>query len=637
MWRKRSAQARIREQLLASRGEPLDPQTARILSTTKQGDEAASDVSVHADGAARAASLSLGADALTIGNHIFLGSGAGASSADRQELLRHEMTHVIQSRNQASPSSAIDLEVAPSDGPQEQQARGTRSGPVVAAPPLTAGRALVHRQPKGTRAIEVAGRSSFPWNGRITRTWTAALRSAPHKDPADPHRGTAADLDAGTEVLVVNRKSGWLKVQLADGRAGWVSQELVDYVSPSAFTGGEVVVSVHVPTMAEAFILLKRAETAKIATPAYTPPADDADSLELAVSVLEKTGKYTVNRATYRVSFTPTGKKFTVDTIEDFILFVETVERTYPSAAPGEVASEIRQIWFSDENWKLLSAGKGIAVAGKEIDIETEPNPIAIAFNMKDLAPAAAPSKAIITPMGKVGMGHVLAGIDTAISGFPTAAAAGATSGDAALKYKTLAAATAGDSRDFATWSGDLGQAYGDYLIARYIQGTASASLASFIATKADPDALTADIHGYIATQVWTDVPVADSPTGPAKSVSAILRNLYLVPKTATSGLTYLQYFEKVSGKTGAALDAFMQDRILAFARSWFAKKTIESRGTSWYNWPSQKGWTESGILSNALDEFDKYHKTNETGAGAADRVAATVGELNRLLARSVK
>lgn len=538
-----------------------------------------------------------------------------------------------QGRNGPSLSDAIDLQVAPSTGPQKQQTPGAPSGPLVASPVQTAGRALVHRQPRATRVTEPAERSTFPWNGRISHTWTAALRSTPHKDEADPHRGTVADLDADTEVLVVNRKSGWLRVQLADGRAGWVSQELIEYVSPSAFTAREVVVSVHVPTIAEAFILLKRAEMAKIDTPTYSPPADDADSLELAVSVLEKTGKYTVDRATYRVSFTPTGKKFTIDTIEDFILFVETVEHTYPSATPGEVASEIRQIWFSDENWKLLSAGKGIVVAGNEIDIETEPNPIALAFNMKDLAPAHAPSKAITTPMGTIGMGHVLAGIDTVINGFPTATAAGATSGDAALKYRTLASATAGDPRNFATWAGDLGQAYADYLIAKYIQGNASARLLGFIATEANTDALTADIHGYIATQVWTDMPGADSPTGYAKSVSAILRNLYLVPKTATTRLTYRQYFEKVSGKTGPALDAFIQDRILAFARPWFAKKAVDSRG--W--WGSQKGWTKSGILENALEEFDTYHKMNEDSQSEIGRVAACVNELNQLLKESVK
>ena len=140
MWQMHSAQARIRQQLLASRGEPLDPQTARALTKAESGDGLARDVRVHADGAARAASLSLGADALTIGNHIFLGTGAGASSAERQQLLRHEMTHVAQSRNGPGPSAAIDLDVVPPDGPQEQQARGTRSGPVVAGPPPAAGR-----------------------------------------------------------------------------------------------------------------------------------------------------------------------------------------------------------------------------------------------------------------------------------------------------------------------------------------------------------------------------------------------------------------------------------------------------------------------------------------------------------------
>jgi len=62
-------------------------------------------------------------------------------------------------------------------------------------------------------------------------------------------------------------------------------------------------------------------------------------TLGLAVSVPEKLARtpWTVDRATYRVSFTPSVKKFTIDTVEDFILFVETVERTYPSATPGEV------------------------------------------------------------------------------------------------------------------------------------------------------------------------------------------------------------------------------------------------------------------------------------------------------------
>jgi hypothetical protein len=230
-------------------------------------------------------------------------------------------------------------------------------------------------------------------------------------------------------------------------------------------------------------------------------------------------------------------------------------------------------------------------------------------------------------------MGHVLAGIDTAINPFPTAAAAGATSGDDALKYTTLAAATGSDARDFATWSGDLGQAYGDFLVAKYVGGSASASLATFIAADADTAALTADIHGYIAGQVTSDMPAAESPTGADKSVSAILRNLYLVPKSATGRLTFREYFERVSGKKGAALDAFILDRTLAFARPWFAKKAVDSRGGYW----DQKGWTKSGILGNALAEFDTDHKLNEASAGPADRVARAVDALTSLLAGTVK
>ncbi len=82
---------------------------------------------------------------------------------------------------------------------------------------------------------------------------------------------------------------------------------------------------------------------------------------------------------------------------------------------------------------------------------------------------------------------------------------AGAISRDAKLKYSKLSIATGDDSRDFATWSGDLGQTYADYLGAKYVSGAASASLAAFIDAVATTAELTADIHCYIATQVSTD------------------------------------------------------------------------------------------------------------------------------------
>ena len=76
------------------------------------------------------------------------------------------------------------------------------------------------------------------------------------------------------------------------------------------------------------------------------------------------------------------GGKIVISTIEDFILFVEAVEREYASATPREVAGEIRQLWFSDENWDVLLDSPGIRKGGRSEDIETEPNPIAKRFDM---------------------------------------------------------------------------------------------------------------------------------------------------------------------------------------------------------------------------------------------------------------
>ncbi len=70
----------------------------------------------------------------------------------------------------------------------------------------------------------------------------------------------------------------------------------------------------------------------------------------------------------------------------------------------------------------------------------------------------------------------MLAGIDTRLNRFPgqyleaTLDAHGHDDGDSELKYDTLKKATGGDSRDFATWAGDAGQAYGDFLVSRYVR-----------------------------------------------------------------------------------------------------------------------------------------------------------------------
>ena len=484
--------------------------------------------------------------------------------------------------------------------------------------------------------------SSFPWIGRIENTWSAALRKNPMKDSDNPHGNTIADLMSGTEVTVINRKGGWLLVTVSIGGKtlqGYVSQELISYVKQSAFEMPEIKIEVKIPSLAEAFIEIKKAEKRKKKEgSAFKPSDEEHRRIDLAIVAINKTRKYVVDETTYVISFARKhGIKTEIESIEDFILFVEQVEKQYPKATPEQVVSEIRQLWFSDVNWELLVVSEGISEAGKNVDIETEPNPVASQFNMKTLAPAAG-SKKFDTRMGKVDIGHVMAGIDARLSGFPSSypkshlAKRGHDESDTELKYKTLKTATGGDSRDFTTWAGDIGQAYAEYLVERYVKGNASALLSTFIANKAPPEEILGDIHGYIAVEVHRDVPASVSPTGMENKVSNILRDMYLVDKPAI-GNTYQKYFEKVSGKLGADLKVFITDRSLRFARPWYAKKAVDQRG----GWGSNKGWTKAGILENAMDEFDKKHKENEKTANPDDKLDILVDNLLKQLSSPVK
>jgi hypothetical protein len=255
---------------------------------------------------------------------------------------------------------------------------------------------------------------------------------------------------------------------------------------------------------------------------------------------------------------------------------------------------------------------------------------------MKTLAPAQG-SLQLNTRMGKVDIGHVMAGIDARLSGFPSTypqarlEKKGHHSDDTELKYKTLKAASGGDSRDFTTWAGDLGQAYAEYLVDRYVKGNASASFSTFISAKAPAEELLGDIHGYIAVEVYRKVPASVSPTGTEYKVSNILRDMYLVEKSA-HGETYQKYVEEVSGKSGVALKAFITERALAFARPWYAKKAYEHRG-----WWESEGWTAKGILEEAMKDFDKKHQRNEKSADPKDKLETLVERLFQQMSGLVK
>jgi hypothetical protein len=125
---------------------------------------------------------------------------------------------------------------------------------------------------------------------------------------------------------------------------------------------------------------------------------------------------------------------------------------------------------------------------------------------------------------------------------------------------------------------------------------------------------------------VWKSVPASKSPTGGELKVSNILRDLYLVTKP---GATYAKFFEQVSGKAPADHKTFITDRTLAFARSWYAKRANEEKGS--------EAWTPSGVLEEKSKEFDTFHALNESTADPNDKLEVLVDDLLRELGSAVK
>jgi len=523
---------------------------------------------------AAAASDALGADAFASGNHV-----AFRDASPDPELVAHELTHVVQQsgrtpevapRGVSSPGDASETEA---DRVAERVATGRSAGPITAAP---SGALALH--PVGGKDTAII--DAFPWIGRITGTSSAALRNAPHKDASDPHKTTIADLPRDTWVDVYGITGGWYHVKATlDGKEldGWVSHELVAWVHETDWDDVR-----KMPSFSESLVILKRAQTEKQQGKKIAKP--EQDQIDKAVEIVKRDPKYVVDETTCEVAFAKLagGKKIQVVSIEDFILFVEDVERQYSGAKPADIAAEVRQLWFSDVNWDVLVDSDGVMDGGKAVDIETEPNPIAKKYDMKDLAPAAG-GKQIATRLGTVDIGHVMAGIDAALSGGPSSypehrlERRGEDNGKSKFKWETLKEADSGDPRAFATWAGDLGQAYAVFISDVVVDGQAG-TLADYVAAKAKPDEILGDIHGYIAVQVWKDTPAAEDPTGGKFSVSSVLRDLYLLSRPGGKGDdgTYRAKFEKVSGKAGKELESFLWSEAFAFAEPWYVKLSLE-------------------------------------------------------------
>lgn len=164
-------------------GQALDAGTKTAMEQRFGADFSA--VRIHTGSDAVRLNHNLDAEAFTHGTDIFFNQGKYApGTASGGHLLAHELTHVIQ---------------------QKQAASGT----------------LQRKQSR---------RKTFPWDGEIITEYSAALRSSPEKDPANPYANILADLPKKQAVKVLSEINGWLKVETKVGavqKTGYVSRELV--------------------------------------------------------------------------------------------------------------------------------------------------------------------------------------------------------------------------------------------------------------------------------------------------------------------------------------------------------------------------------------------------------------------------
>ncbi len=111
-------------------GQSLDSSVAQRMGEAMGTDF--SDVHVHADSQADALNQDLSAKAFTTGNDIFFQQGAyEPQSSSGQQLLAHELTHVVQQGGSA-PSGPLTL--GPAEDSYEHEADSTASQVMSATP-----------------------------------------------------------------------------------------------------------------------------------------------------------------------------------------------------------------------------------------------------------------------------------------------------------------------------------------------------------------------------------------------------------------------------------------------------------------------------------------------------------------------
>lgn len=102
---------------------------------------------------------------------------------------------------------------------ESKQGHSSQSGGKSLAPPT------FNLQASGGDA-PVQMQQGEPRKGKITRDWSAALRSTPEKDPTNPHKNTIADIPRNTEVSIIGESGDWYEVEY-EGKKGYVHKTMV--------------------------------------------------------------------------------------------------------------------------------------------------------------------------------------------------------------------------------------------------------------------------------------------------------------------------------------------------------------------------------------------------------------------------
>ena len=146
-------------------------------------------------------------------------------------------------------------------------------------------------------------RDRFPWIGLVIVN-LSALRKEP-KIPVNKYDNIIADLPKGAVVKVARIKNGWLEVKTkANGRecAGYVSQELVEYVRPCE-DWEPIELKLSIPAVEAALVTLKMAaQKKKLQGQQFKPGEKEEVDIRLAIVALKRDCRYSIDENSYEVS-----------------------------------------------------------------------------------------------------------------------------------------------------------------------------------------------------------------------------------------------------------------------------------------------------------------------------------------------